>query len=576
MAYKPVVIEGATVRAVAVVNGQSKCNLTLFRKSDLDTPLLKDRVDVGEESKRTAVVGRLPEEMRTEVSEVLLRLSVDVDAALVAAANKPARARKEGRVVGVIPPTEIGEHGPSTTSGAVTIPAESDAPVLPPEYSDDALALAFTERYQDTLRYTEKWKRWYMWDGTRWKEDETLHVFDLARPVLREHAERARAESVKLASIITSAKTVNAATALAKSDRRLAATMDQWDAHEWILNTPDGTIELRTGAVRASRPDEYGTKITAVGLGDKCPRWLAFLKWATNGDETLQKFLQRVCGYALTGLTTEHALFFSYGTGGNGKGTFHNTINGILGDYAKIAPIEAFTASQSDRHPTELAMLRGARLVTAQETEQGRRWAESKIKALTGGDPISARFMRADFFTYQPKFKLVIAGNYKPSIRSVDEAIRRRLHLIPWTQRITEKEKDKDLPEKLREEWPAILNWMVVGCIEWIDQGLKPPDSVTKATEKYFEEEDSLLAWVADCCVEGKTHTELFAVLYQSWQEWASKHGEDAGSSKSFSQALESHGFDRFSTGHSKTVAFKGLWIRPPEEKGKKSDQHDD
>jgi putative DNA primase/helicase len=161
--------------------------------------------------------------------------------------------------------------------------------------------------------------------------------------------------------------------------------------------------------------------------------WVAFLDRIAGGNVELVDFLQRVAGYSLTGVTREHALFFLYGTGANGKTTFLNAITGALGDYCKNAPIETFTATQSERHPTDLASLRGARLVTAVETEEGRRWAESKIKALTGGDKISARFKRQDFFEYTPQFKLLIAGNHKPGLRWVDEAIRRRLHLIPFT-----------------------------------------------------------------------------------------------------------------------------------------------
>ena len=174
----------------------------------------------------------------------------------------------------------------------------------------------------------------------------------------------------------------------------------------------------------------------------KCPIWLQFLAEITGGDQNLQDFLQRMFGYALTGVTTEHALFFLYGTGGNGKSVFINTISGILAEYHKPAPIETFTASQSERHPTDLAGLRGARCVTAVETEEGRRWAESKIKALTGGDRISARFMRQDFFEYVPQFKLIIAGNHKPGLSSVDEAIRRRFNLIPFTVTIPPEKRD--------------------------------------------------------------------------------------------------------------------------------------
>src|SRR5262249_9400947 len=154
-----------------------------------------------------------------------------------------------------------------------------------------------------------------------------------------------------------------------------------------------------------------------------------------------------------------HALFFLHGLGANGKSVFLNTVSGILGDYHRAAPIETFTASRSDRHPTELAMLRGARLVTATETEEGRHWAEARIKALTGGDPISARFMHQDFFEFIPKFKLMIAGNHKPSLRSVDEAIRRRFNLVPFSVTIPAEERDETLAERLRTEWPGILDW---------------------------------------------------------------------------------------------------------------------
>ena len=223
-----------------------------------------------------------------------------------------------------------------------------------------------------------------------------------------------------------------------------------------------------------------------------CPRWRRFLDEVTAGDVELQAFLARVAGYGLTGSTREHALFFLYGTGANGKGTFLNTLTGILGDYAQIAGMDTFTESQTDRHPAELAVLRGARVVAAQETDEGRRWAESRIKALTGGDPITARFMRQDFFTYTPQFKLMIAGNHKPGLRNIDEAIRRRFHLLPFTVRIPPEQRDLQLFEALRQEWPAILGWAVRGCLEWQAEGLNPPAAVIEATAEYFDDEDVL------------------------------------------------------------------------------------
>lgn len=250
-----------------------------------------------------------------------------------------------------------------------------------PSFSEEAIALGFAERHQDTLRYVAQWSRWLRWDGQRWEFDETLRAFDLARALCREMADRVRFEIrgktvQRIAVAIASAKTVAAIERLAKADRRLAATVDRWDRDLDLLNTPDGVVDLRTGEVRPHRLEDYCTKMTAVAPappGNDCPLWRAFLDRTMAGDAELIRFLQRAAGYALTGLTIEHALFFCHGVGANGKGTFLNTLTGILGDYAKVAAMETFTATNGERHPTDLAMLRGARLVAAQETDEGRR-----------------------------------------------------------------------------------------------------------------------------------------------------------------------------------------------------------
>ena len=295
--------------------------------------------------------------------------------------------------------------------------------------------------------------------------------------------------------------------------------------------------------MRPARIDDYCTKITAVAPDGDCPTWKSFLQRVTGNDDGLIAFLRRACGYALTGVTREHALFFVYGTGANGKSVFINTAAGILADYHKTAPIETFVASNSERHPTDLAGLRGARLVTATETEEGRRWAESKIKTLTGGDKISARFMRQDFFEFTPNFKLLIAGNHKPGVRSVDEAIRRRLHLIPFKVTIPAAERDHGLTEALKAEWPAILRWMIQGCLEWQAVGLRPPKVVTDATAAYLEAEDAFAAWIDDCYVRDPQAWTASAALFTSWSEWAEKAGEHVGTQKSLSQVLEARGF---------------------------------
>lgn len=431
----------------------------------------------------------------------------------------------------------------------------------PPAFSDIALAQRFAEKYADDLRYVATWGRWFEWDGARWRPDDTLRAFDLARAVCQ--AASAECNQGKLANVIAGAKTVAAVERLAKADRRHAATIGQWDSDPWQLNTPGGTVDLRSGMMRPHRREDYFTKSTAVAPAGDCPRWLVFLARITSGDVELQRFLQRMAGYALTGSTEEHALFFGHGTGANGKGVFVGTLQGVMGDYATTAPMETFIASNSDRHPTDLAGLRGARLVTAQETEEGRRWAESKIKALTGGDRVSARFMRQDFFEFVPQFKLLIMGNHKPGLRGVDEAIRRRMNLLPFTVTIPAEERDEKLPEKLRAEWPAILQWMIDGCADWQRQGLAQPEAVRTATEAYLAAEDALAQWMADRCVVSPQRFATTAELFANWVKWAEDAGEFAGSQKRFAQALLDRAFLSDRQAGTGKMGFRGIGLKP-------------
>lgn len=411
----------------------------------------------------------------------------------------------------------------------------------PPAFSDEALALRFAERHACDLRFVAKWGQWLSWTGTHWRFDDTLHAFDRAREICREMA--ATCNTPRIAVALASAKTVAAVERLAKCDRRLAATIDQWDADPWLLNTPDGIVDLKTANRRVQRPADYMTKITATGPHGGCPRFLAFLDEITGGDADLQAYIQRTLGYSLTGDTREHALFFAYGTGANGKSVLLSTVAGVLGEYHRTAPIETFTATNADRHPTDLAGLRGSRLVSATETEEGRRWAKSRIKQLTGGDSVSARFMRQDFFEYRPAFKLIIAGNHKPSLRSVDEAIRRRFHLIPFAVTIPPAKRDGDLTEKLKAEWPGILAWLIEGALEWRMKGLKPPKAVLDATSAYLEAEDALAAWIDDKCERDPSAWEPSTRLFASWTSWAERAGEQPGTMRRFAQTLESRGF---------------------------------
>jgi P4 family phage/plasmid primase-like protien len=435
--------------------------------------------------------------------------------------------------------------------------AEDEA--MPPGFTDDALAMDFTARHAQDWRYVAAWGHWLHWDGSCWRKETTLRAYDLARLICREASARCR--KPKIAAKVASAATVAAVERLARADRGHAATVDQWDRDTWLLNTPDDTIDLRTGASRPHERSDYATKTAAASPRGAPSTWISFLNDVTGGDGELQRYLARMAGYALTGVTTEHALFFLYGTGANGKSVFVNTLSAVFGDYATNAPMDTFMETRSDRHPTDLAGLRGARLVTAIEVEKGKRWAEAKIKSLTGGDKISARFMRQDFFDYKPQFKLLIAGNHKPAIRDVDEAMRRRLHLIPFTVTIPPEKRDKTLPERLLAERDGIMAWAIDGCLEWQRIGLNPPSSVVSATQEYFEAEDAMGRWIGECCSLEPNAVATTGMLFDSWKGWAERSGEYVGPMKRFAEDLENRGFPKWRQPGTGLRGFRGIGL---------------
>jgi len=431
--------------------------------------------------------------------------------------------------------------------------AEKKAP--PPEENDggleDNVALEFSAKYANSLRYVHLWGKWFWWDGVRWASEDTLFAFDLARRLCR-NAEDA------------DHKTVAAVTALARSDRRQAATTSQWDADPWLLGTPKGTVDLHTGKLFAPRPTDYITKITSVAPSDElprdsCPLWLAFINDITNGKEELQDYLQRMCGYFLTGSTKEDALFFGHGKGANGKSVFMRTVAGILNEYHEAASMDMFVVTYGERQPTDLAQLRGARLVTATETEEGKRWAEAKLKLITGGDPITARFIRQDFFTYIPQFKLLFGGNHTPAIRNVDVAMTRRMNLIPFLVTIPKEKQDQELFNKLKAEWPGILRWTIDGCLAWQREGLKPPKIVTGATENYLTSEDTTKNFFDDCCLIAKNEYDTFEHLWDGYVDWCEDCREHIGTKKAFGQRLKDKGFSTTRSGPDKALTYIGI-----------------
>lgn len=423
---------------------------------------------------------------------------------------------------------------------------ESDAgPRLrAPSGSEEDGAIEFARRFSDQFKFTPLLGGWQAYEGGRFVRDNDMlrHMTAARRITLELASEEATDNAARRAA---SDKMKAAIISLARCDPRIVVPSDAWDADDWALNTPAGVVNLKTGELRAHARGDLFRKITSIAPDGSCDVWRQALDDWMGGDQELVGFLKRFAGYSLTGCVAEHVMLFLYGTGGNGKSTFIETLYGVLGDYAKTTAIETFTASPTDRHPTELAGLMGKRLVVASETEPGRYWAESRLKKITGGETITARFMRGDEFEFLPKLKLVISGNNKPRLKSTDEAIRRRLCLIPLDVTIAPEKKDKFLNEKLRAEWPGILRWAIEGCLEWQRDGLKIPDRVRAATADYLTDEDKWGQWIEDC-VELRpgdpSSWELAEHLRASWFAWADGHNEQRGTRQELSEALQRRG----------------------------------
>jgi putative DNA primase/helicase len=430
--------------------------------------------------------------------------------------------------------------------------------------TEDSVAQTFAELHCDALRYDHDAGAWHQWVGTHWRQERTKLAFSWARGACRDIARKAEIVNARGAATLSRASAAAGVERFAQSDRAFAVTSEIWDRDLMLLGTPGGTIDLTTGELRPARPDDYITKQTAVAPADvpECPIWDQFLSDATGGDFGMIRFLRQWAGYCLTGMIQEHALVFIWGPGGNGKSVFINTLAHILGDYAVASSMDTFAATLGDRHPTDLAALRGARMVTVNETEEGRAWSETRVKQLTGGDKIAARFMRRDFFEYMPQFKLNVIGNNKPVLRNVDPAMRRRINMLPF---INKPEKpDLELEQKLRAEAPAILRWAIEGCIDWQRHGLVKPAVIVDATEEYFQSQDHFGRWLEECCEygPGATTSEKPSHLLYSFQKWCEDNGEPMADNRQLRGMIERTKGLKYVKDHAGTRQVRGIALK--------------
>lgn len=426
--------------------------------------------------------------------------------------------------------------------------------------NDAGNAYRLVVRHGDRIRFVAKMGHWFIWLDSRWRQDEKDQMVEIAKETAREiYNEAARCADHDLAKAIAKhanksldAARIKAMVELAKSDPAVVTVPEALDRHDELLGVANGVVDLRTGKLRPARPEDLITRHSPVAFDPsaKCPAWWRFLNrvMGNNGDRMerrrgrqLVKYLQRVVGYALSGRTDEQALFFLFGFGANGKTTFLKIIEYLLGvELCCQLPYDALVARKQPRSATnEIARLHGMRAVFTNEVEDGTRLAESLVKQLTGSDTMTARFLYKEFFDFEPKFKLFIAGNHKPVIRGDDLGIWRRLQLVPFEVTIPEGERDPDLLKKLRAELPGILNWALRGYRMWIKHRLSPPSAVVDAGKEYREEMDILGDWIRENCVVGPSLTLRASEAYQSYSVWARDNGyQRPMGSKTFFQKL--------------------------------------
>jgi len=419
-------------------------------------------------------------------------------------------------------------------------------------------------RHGQDLLYCYPWNFWLVWDGRRWLKDETGEIERRAAETIRDTLTEAikaqrEAEAAGNENRSKGLKELISHALASQAKPRLQAMIHlarmqvpvlpaDLDADPWLFNVQNGTLDLRTSKLRPHKRADKLTKLAPVEYDPaaKCPTFDRFILEIMDNRPELVSYLARVFGYALTGNISEQCFFLFYGRGANGKSTLLEAMRALLGDYASQAEFQTFLDRRADQGiNNDIAALRGARLVTASEANAGRRLNESMIKQVTGGDPVTARFLYAEFFSYLPTFKLVLATNHKPRIRGVDHAIWRRVRLVPFDVQIPADRQDPTLLDQLKAELPGILNWTLQGLADCRAHGLNEPSPVNEATNQYRESSDELGPFLADCCVVHEQAQVSGGKLRQAYLEWCEANGQDAVGPKIFAALLEDRGFKR-------------------------------
>ena len=370
-------------------------------------------------------------------------------------------------------------------------------------------------------------------DGVRWNPDYTGGILDhagvVADEIIRSEAERdlspdEKGQAMQRAARLGSRKRLEDAATLAQP--MMATRLADFDSHPFLVGTPSGILDLRTGQAKA--PDASMLITKSLGAdpdpGAACTAWIAFLDRIFSGDSELIDFMQRSIGYSLAGDSTEHRLWFLYGSGANGKSTLVETILALLGSYGAKATNSLFCIDRHGREPeSEIAALRGSRLVIGEELEDGAKLAEARVKGMTGGDTLRGRFLYGEPFDFSPTHAAWMFGNHKPRISGNDSGIWRRINLVPFTVSIPKAERDPELARKLRVELPGILQWAINGCLRWQSEGMTDPEVIREAVAEYRSNEDILAEFIEDETEDGEQVTK--SELYLRYEVWAKGEG---------------------------------------------------
>ncbi len=432
--------------------------------------------------------------------------------------------------------------------------SERDEPAL---LTDRRLKHYFAETYNNVVRYVPG-IGWHRWDGKRWCTNTPGGLYPLIDQMVRilwEQSEAIQDEDLRMKrrKSLVNLEAHGRQTTLIEACQTVPALItgaDQLDRDPMLLNCLNGTVELKTGILRPHSPENLITRIVNIEYDPsaECPIFQRFITWAMRGESDLISYLQRFIGYCLTGKTEEQILNFWYGTGGNGKTTLMNALQWLLGDYATTADTGLIMQRRNGTDSNRLSMLaglRGSRIVTLSEVNDGEKLDEAAIKSFTGGDIITCRHLYEDFFSYTPQAKLIGFGNYKPHVRGTDNGIWRRIHLVPFLAVIGDEDKDPSLPEKLRTELPGILAWAARGCLEWQRVGLYPPATILEATREYRQAEDVFSNWLNECCSSSPGDSAVTGELFESFKKFS---GWNSITPTKFGKTLSERGFTKRKT----------------------------